>query len=48
MAALRGLAIDHIEYGSEMHASVAAMLKEMLMGFVGVGGQAGESPSTID
>lgn len=35
VAALRGLAIDHIEYGSQTHAAVAAMLKEMLMGFVG-------------
>jgi AcrR family transcriptional regulator len=35
VAALRGLAIDHIENGSELHAAVAAMLKEMLMGFVG-------------
>lgn len=35
VAALRGLAIDHIEFGSEMHAAVTAMLKEMFMDFLG-------------
>ena len=38
VAALRGLAIDHIEFGSEMHASVVAMLKDMFMGFLGFAG----------
>ena len=44
VAALRGLAIDHIEYGSQTHAAVAEMLKEMLMGFVGISDTGQEPP----
>jgi AcrR family transcriptional regulator len=46
VAALRGLAFDHIEYGSEMHASVAAMLKQMFIGFLGVADSGKSIPST--
>lgn len=34
VAALRGLALDHIEFGSDGHARAAAMLKEMVMAYI--------------
>ncbi len=33
VAALRGLALDHIEFGSDGHAQAAAMLKEMVIAY---------------
>lgn len=34
VAALRGLALDHIEFGSDGHARAAAMLKEMVIAYI--------------
>lgn len=34
VSALRGLALDHIEFGSDGHAHAAAMLKEMVIAYI--------------